>query len=66
MGYLLDTNAFGDLMREHPKLTAWAATVTAADRMLICPIVHGEVLYGIHRLPVGKKRHALETRAGMG
>lgn len=63
MDYLLDTNAFSDLMREHPKVAARAAKITVTDRIVICPIVRGEVLYGIQRLPVGKKQKDLESRA---
>ncbi len=50
-------------MREHPKLDARLATVVPADQVLICTMVRGEIQYGIERLPSGKRRHELETKA---
>ncbi len=63
MIYLLDTNAFSDLMREHPKMDAHLAGVSGTDRVVICTIVRGEVRYGIGRLPVGKRRQELQAKA---
>lgn len=63
MLFLLDTNAFSDLMREHPQLAARLATLAPTDRVMICPIVRGEIRYGIERLPQGKRRQELETKA---
>jgi tRNA(fMet)-specific endonuclease VapC len=63
MNFLLDTTAFSDLMREHPKLGARLATVALTDRVLICTVVRGEIQYGIERLPTGKRRHVLESKA---
>ena len=31
-----------------------------SDRVVICPIIRGEVLFGIARLPAGKRRIRLE------
>ena len=33
------------------------------DRVVICPIVRGEVRYGIERLTPGKRRQGLEAKA---
>lgn len=63
MTYMLDTNAFSDLMREHAKLDARLANVAPTDPVLICSIVRGEVLHGIQRLPQGKRRRELEAKA---
>jgi tRNA(fMet)-specific endonuclease VapC len=63
MLFLLDTNAFSDLMREHPQLDARLATIASTDRVMICSIVRGEIRYGIERLPQGKRRQELETKA---
>jgi len=63
MTYLLDTNAFSDLMREQPNLRAHVASLPPADQLIICTIVRGEIRYGISRLPAGKKRQDLETKA---
>jgi predicted nucleic acid-binding protein len=56
MIYLLDTNAFSDLMREHAKVRARLASLPPDDRILICTIVRGEILHGIERLAPGERR----------
>ena len=63
MTFLLDTNAFSDLMREHPKMDARLAKVSSLHRAVICPVVRGEIRYGIERLPQGKRREELKTKA---
>jgi predicted nucleic acid-binding protein len=62
MNFLFDTTAFSDLMREHPGLDAHLATISPTDdRIVICSVVRGEILYGIGRLPEGKRRKELEA-----
>lgn len=63
MIFLLDTNAFSDLMREHAPVETRIAALSAQDSVLICPVVRGEILYGIVRLPQGKRRVALQAKA---
>jgi Predicted nucleic acid-binding protein, contains PIN domain len=63
MIFLLDTNALSDLMGQNEKATARLDNIHATDRVIICPIVLGEIRYGIGRLPSGKKRTELEVRA---
>jgi len=63
MTYLLDTNIFSDLMREHPKLDNHLANLSITDRVIICSIVRGEILYGISRLPVSRRRQELSLKA---
>jgi predicted nucleic acid-binding protein len=63
MIWLLDTTAFSDLMRQHPKMLARLATLPSTDQVVICSIVRGEILHGIQRLPPGRRRQELETRA---
>src|SRR5437588_544900 len=63
MVFLLDTNAISDLMREHPALAARLAAASAADRVVTCAIVRGEILHGLARLASGKRRAALEAKA---
>lgn len=63
MIFLLDTNAVSDLMREHPKMDARLASLAPTDKVVICPIVRGEIQYGITRLPQGKRRQMLNTKA---
>lgn len=63
MIYLLDTTAVSDLMREHHRVQEQLADVLPADRVAVCSVVRGEILFGIERLPVGKRRKELETKA---
>jgi predicted nucleic acid-binding protein len=50
-------------MRENANVGARLSGLSASDRVVICPIVRGEIVYGITRLPQGKRRSALETKA---
>jgi len=61
--FLLDTTAFSDLMREHPKVDAHLASVSSLDRVVLCSVVRGEIRYGIERLPQGKRRQELAVKA---
>jgi predicted nucleic acid-binding protein len=63
MLFLLDTNAFSDLMREHPQLDAHLSSIAPTDRVVICPVVRGEISYGIERLPQGKRQQELAAKA---
>jgi predicted nucleic acid-binding protein len=58
--YLLDTNAISDLMRAAPRIENWMAGLDQADRVVTCTIVRGEILFGIARLPAGRRRAELE------
>jgi predicted nucleic acid-binding protein len=61
--FLLDTTAFSDLMQENPRTQDKLATLAPADRVAICSIVRGEIRYGIERVPLGKRREALEAKS---
>ena len=50
-------------MQQHPKVRARVASLAPEDRLIICTIVRGEVLYGLERMPQGKKRRDLEAKA---
>jgi predicted nucleic acid-binding protein len=56
--YLLGTSTFSDLMRKHPVAVAHLAS-SINDKVRICPIVRGEILHGLDRLPQGRKRREL-------
>jgi predicted nucleic acid-binding protein len=58
--YLLDTNAVSDLMRAATRTESWMAGLDRGDRIVICTIVRGELLFGIARLPDGRRRAELE------
>lgn len=60
MIYLLDTTAISDLMRAGSRIEQWMAGLSAEDRVVTCTIVRGEILFGIARLPEGKRRTELE------
>jgi predicted nucleic acid-binding protein len=58
--YLLDTNAISDLMRAAPRIESWMAGLDQGDRVVTCTIIRGEILFGIARLPPGRRRTELE------
>jgi predicted nucleic acid-binding protein len=58
--YLLDTNAISDLMRAAPPIENWMAGLDRGDRVVTCTIARGEILFGIARLPPGRRRTELE------
>jgi predicted nucleic acid-binding protein len=47
MIFLLDTNAFSDLMRKHSKLDARMSSLAPTDKVVTCAVVRGEIRYGI-------------------
>ena len=63
MLFLLDTNAFSDLMRQQIAITSRMNALPAGDVVVTCSIVRGEILYGIQRLPPGKKRQEFERQS---
>ena len=63
MIFLLDSNAFSDLMRKNARIEARLAALGSNDKVVICPIVRGEILYGIARLPQGHRRENLTKQA---
>jgi len=63
MTYLLDTSACSALMKEDPKVINKLQTLSEVDTLAICPIVKGEILFGISMLPEGRKRQDLYEKA---
>ncbi len=63
MVFLLDSNAISDLIRQHPGVEARLAALTENDAVITCPIVRGEILYGIEHLPEGRRRSDLARQA---
>lgn len=51
------------MMQRHPKVRARVVSLAPEDRLVICTVVRGEVLYGLERMPQGKKRRDLEAKA---
>ena len=60
--YLLDTTIFSYMLKQNAKVLARIASLSTADRLAICTIVRGEVLYGLERLPHGKKKQDLGAK----
>ncbi len=63
MDYLLDTNAVSDLITENARVVGCLAKLDVYNRIITCTIVRGEVLFGLARLPSGKRRTELEEKA---
>jgi predicted nucleic acid-binding protein len=61
--YLLDTNAISALMREDTRMGSWLSSLLAGDRAVINTIIRGEILFGLGRLPQGRRRAELESKA---
>jgi predicted nucleic acid-binding protein len=58
--FLLDTNVISGLMRADARTEIWMAGLSQGDRIVTCTIVRGEILFGISRLPQGRRRAELE------
>jgi tRNA(fMet)-specific endonuclease VapC len=58
--YLFDTNTVSAVMADDAKVKARLSLQPTA---LTCAIVRGEIRYGLARLPAGKRRTDLETKA---
>lgn len=65
MIYLLDTNGVSALMREDARMASWLSSISSSpgDRVVICAIVRGEILFGLERLAHGRRRTELEVKA---
>jgi predicted nucleic acid-binding protein len=61
--YLLDTSAISAIMRADGKLSSWLFSVGTGDRIVVCPVARGEILFGLERLVAGRRRTELEVKA---
>jgi predicted nucleic acid-binding protein len=63
---VLDTNVLSELMRRQPdsKLVAWI-DAQLADALMLSAVTVAELLYGIARLPEGKRKADLHDAAWM-
>src|SRR5262245_21725643 len=59
--YLFDTNTVSAVMADDPKVKARLSG--QPGQVVTCAIGRGEIRYGLARLPVGKRRANLETKA---
>jgi len=63
VNYILDTTAFSALMRRDDQMRVRMSSLSGVDLVAICTITRGEVLYGLERLPEGKRRQDLQAEA---
>ena len=61
--YLLETTTCSYLMANHAQVKNRLTSVQVTDYLFTCPIVRGEILFGIERLASGRKRQSLENQA---
>ena len=61
--YLLDTSTLSFLMHDSPQVKRHFRFLQQSDYPFTCPIVKGEILFGIFRLPEGKRRRDLQQKA---
>ncbi|HVH48192.1 MAG TPA: type II toxin-antitoxin system VapC family toxin [Labilithrix sp.] len=61
---VLDTNVLSELMKPTPasKVMRWSSAQPTSS-LYITSITQAEILYGIHLLPAGKRRGAIEAAA---
>jgi predicted nucleic acid-binding protein len=63
MLYLLDTNVISGLDAETAGDSGAPSSLGPSHDFITCPIVRGEILFGIERLPDGRRRQDLAERA---
>ena len=63
MDYLLETSTCSLLRAHVPRVVAHFASLSDEDDYVFtCTIVKGEILFGIERLPIGRRRQSLENQ----
>ena len=50
-------------MREDARMKVWLSSIGPDDKVVICAIVRGEILFGLGKLAEGRRRVELETKA---
>ena len=63
MLYILDTNVVSALMNADAIVIAHLQALSSQDRAAACSMVRGEILFGIARLPLGRRREELYSKA---
>ena len=61
--YLLETSTCSYLMANHIRVKDRLTSAQVTDYPFTCPIVRGEILFGVELLPVGRRRQFLENQA---
>ena len=50
-------------MKDDPKVKGRLNSLTESDYLFTCPIVKGEILFGIVQLPIGRRRQKLQQKS---
>ena len=61
--YLLDTSTCSLLMKDIPRVKGRLNSLAESDYHFTCPIVKGEILFGIARIPLGNRKQELQQKA---
>ena len=61
--YLLETSTCSYLMANHTRVKDRLTSAQVSDYPFTCPIVCGEILFGVELLPAGRRRQSLESQA---
>lgn len=51
-------------MRADARMASWLSSIGLEDRVVICTIARGEILFGLERLAPGRRRTEPEGKAG--
>ena len=63
MKYLLETSTCSYLMANRTQVKNRLTSVQVTDYLFTCPIVRGEILFGIEVLPIGRRRQSFKNQA---
>ena len=63
MTRLFDTTAASAWMWADPMLLAYLDSLPPTDWIITCPTVRGEILFGVWRMPDGRKKRDLAAKA---
>jgi len=63
--YLLDSNTISFIMEKRPRVLSRLDAAMQSDWLITCTIVRGEILYGLERMPQGRKRQLAEAEASV-
>ena len=61
--YLLETSTCSYLMVNHTRVKDRLTSAQVTGYPFTCPMVRGEILFGVELLPVGRRRQSLESQA---
>jgi tRNA(fMet)-specific endonuclease VapC len=62
MTYLLDSNIISYLVNENQRVGEHLKQLPESDRVIICTIVRGEVLFGVERMSPGRRKEEITEK----